>query len=94
MGLISARELARKTLQPLDLVRTPKGAMALVTEINSSGCASLEYLGGGNPTQEKNAWWASGLEVVDSLPHLLAVLAAHPFGDGKKAANVVFRIRE
>lgn len=80
-------------MKPLDFVRTPKGAIALVTEISGSGTASLMYLGGGNPTHEKNAWWAEGsLEVIDSLPHLLAVMAAHPFGDGRRAADAVFRV--
>lgn len=69
-------------IQPLDFVRTPKGAIAMVTEVGERGDASIKYLGGGNPTGEKNAWWhpKDGLVIVDSLPHLLAGCTPHPLG--------------
>jgi hypothetical protein len=69
-------------LRPLDFVRTPGGGIALVSEVNPSGDASITYLGGGNPSHEKNAWWYphEGLVVLDSLPRLLAGMMHHPFG--------------
>jgi hypothetical protein len=70
----------------LDIVRTPGGGVAIVTETNDNGVmASLEYFGGLNPKGEYNAWWrdGDGLIVIDSLPHLLARTMAHPFGSGR-----------
>lgn len=82
-------------MKPLDFVRTPKGAIAMITETNDGGKqASIRFLGGGNPTGEKNAWWheGEGLEFIDSLPHLLASCTAHPFGSGWKDADDAFQI--
>jgi hypothetical protein len=86
-------------LKPLDFVKTPKGNIAIVTEINEkdygSGISvSIEFLGGGNPTGEKNAWWdMDELAVVDNLPSLLARNLVHPFGSGKKPALKSYPIK-
>lgn len=80
-------------LKPLDFVKTPKGAIALVTETNNGGKeASISFIGGGNPTYEKNAWWKAGegLIKIDSLPWLIARATAHPFGRGLEDAKNVF----
>lgn len=84
-------------MKPLDFVRTPQGAIALVTEVNqpiqpgSKSQASITFIGGGNPTGERNAWWREGeLVVVDSLPRLLAKGLCHPFGNGKPVAEDTF----
>lgn len=86
-------------MNPLDFIETPKGAIALITEKNyptSEGmpCTySIEFLGGGNPTGEKNSWWQeSQLKVVDNLPSLLARNLIHPFGKGKQPALDKFPI--
>jgi hypothetical protein len=82
-------------MKALDFVRTPKGAIALVTETNRRGTsACIAYLGGGNSTDEKNAWWSEGegLVVVDSLPRLLSSATAHPFGDGKRDVRHFFAL--
>ena len=80
-------------MKALDFVRTPKGALALVTETNNAGkSASITFVGCCE-TGEKNAWWdANDLAVVDSLPRLLAVCTAHPFGTGSKDAESFFGI--
>lgn len=75
-------------VKPLDFVITPKGGIAFVKETNMDGTrASITYLGGGNPTNEYNAWWnANDLKIIDNLPSLLSRELSHPFGDGKKDA--------
>lgn len=79
-------------MKALDFVKTPGGAIALVTEVNPDGTASITYLGGGNPSNEKNAWWRpdEGLVVVESLPRLLANAVPHPFGQNKYQGNFLF----
>ena len=71
-------------MQPLDIVRTPKGGIAIISETNDGGTsASIRWLG--PPTDERSAWWRMGeLEVVNSLPRVLAMMTAHPFGKGKR----------
>lgn len=81
-------------LKPLDIVQTPKGAIALVVEVAGDGCASINYLAGSARTGEHNAWWCSGdgLVVLDSLPHLLAKAMAHPFGSNGQQADWFFPV--
>lgn len=71
-------------MKPLDLVKTPKGAFAIVTETNNGGTeASIDFIGP-NPARERNAWWGVGkLEFLSSLPRVLALATAHPFGSGR-----------
>jgi hypothetical protein len=74
-------------MKPLDFVRTPKMGVAMVTETTVTDGkvrASISYIGGGNPTEEKNQWWEEHeLQVLDNFPSLLSRNMAHPFGDGK-----------
>ncbi len=65
----------------------------MVTETNGGGSsASIAFLGGGNPTGERNAWWheGEGLLVIDSLPRLLAKEMAHPFGTGREDVLAIY----
>ena len=84
-------------MKPLDFVKTPKGAVAIIRETNGNGGqASIDFLGGGNPTGEKNAWWGEndGLKVIDNLPHLLAKMSCHPFGAGREDVENTYPITE
>lgn len=77
-------------MKPLDFVKTPKGAIALVMEIRGND-VSIEYIG--ESKGEKNAWWVSNqLKVIDSLPNLLARKMAHPFSHGRESVNTFFPI--
>ena len=78
-------------MKTLDFVRTPKGAIAFVTETNDAGLkASITFIGP-NTTNERNAWWnIYELTVIDSLPRLLAASTAHPFGTGREDVNQFF----
>jgi hypothetical protein len=68
-------------MKALDFVRTPKGGLAVISEVGEDGQASITYLKDCNPGREHNAWWsARQLTVIDSIPSLLANMAAHPFG--------------
>ena len=84
-----------KVIHPLDFVKTPKGNIALVTETNRKGQeASIDFIGGGNPDGEHNAWWsASDLKVIDSLSHLIAKATRHPFGNGRKDIKTFLKPR-
>jgi len=81
-----------QTLKPLDFVKTPKGQIAMVTETNNGGKqASIWFIGKQNLLGEKNAWWdIDELSVIDSLPHLIAICTAHPFGSGRKDVEQFF----
>ena len=84
-------------MKPLDFVRTPQGALALVKEVLEdelgNRSASVSFIGGGHPTKERNAWWRSGdLEIVDNLPQLLSREMSHPFGNGHLVAKTSFPI--
>ncbi len=77
-------------MKPLDFVRTPEGALALITETHD-GRASIDFIGSDWP-YEKNAWWdESDLKVIDNLPHLIARMARHPFGQGMADVDRVFK---
>ena len=73
-------------MKALDIVRTPKGAIGFITETNNNGkTASITFIGDTNKGREKNAWWDLGqLEVIDSIPKMLALATCHPFGQGHK----------
>jgi len=86
-------------MKPLDFVKTPKDAVAIITEMNciqGINTYSIEFLGGGNPTREKNSWWKEneGLIIIDSLPQLLARNLIHPFGQGKQYAINAFPLTD
>lgn len=80
-------------MKALDIVRTPGGGIAFITETNNNGKeASINYIGGINPKGEYNAWWnVKELEVIDSIPKMLALATAHPFGKGKEDVLVFFK---
>ena len=73
-------------MKALDIVRTPKGAIGFITETNDNGQkASISFIGDTNKAREKNAWWSLGqLEVIDSIPKMLAMATCHPFGVGHR----------
>lgn len=82
-------------MKALDIVRTPKGGIAIVVETNGDGNeASIDYINGCNPGREHNAWWGkSQLKVIDSVPHILAKAMKHPFGSGGQDVEKFFGIR-
>ena len=64
--------------------------VGLVTEVNREGGISIEWIG---KAGLKNAWWnPDELEIVDSLPNLLAREMAHPFGNNKSSASEYYPI--
>ncbi len=83
-------------LKPLDIVKTPKGSIAMVTSVDN-GKVSINYLGvrhfakggGANPTGERNSWWGKddGLLLLDSIPRMLAFASGHPSCQSLKNAN-------
>lgn len=81
-------------MKALDIVTTPGGGIAIITETNLNGKeASIDYINGLNPSQEHNAWWLEEeLKVIDSLPNLLARSMAHPFGCGGTDVETFFKI--
>jgi len=79
-------------MKALDIVKTPGGGIAFVTETNNDGKkVSITYIGELNPKHEYNAWWNhEELEIIDSIPRMLALSMAHPFGEGKKDVTKFF----
>lgn len=73
-------------MKALDIVRTPKGAIGFITETNDNGQqASISFIGDTNKGGEKNAWWNLGeLEVIDSIPKMIAMATCPPFGQGRE----------
>ena len=73
-------------IRPLDLVRTPQGGLALVTEF-SPATDSLKFnrysvIYVENPGKEYNAWWFEDeLTFLCSIPVLIAEGMCHPFGN-------------
>jgi hypothetical protein len=83
----------KDTFQALDIVRTPGGGIAMVTEtLNGGKQCSINYIGDLNPKDEHNAWWreGDGLVLLDSIPRLLAEATHNQFGDGKIDARKFF----
>lgn len=85
-------------IKPLDFVITPKGAIALIGEMTITQnitTYSLNFLGGGNPTDEKNAWWSEKeLKRIDNLASLLARNLSSSCGDGEKCALKYYPIHK
>ena len=81
-------------MKALDIVRTPGGSIAWVTETNCNGTeASINYIGNTNPKSERNAWWDKNeLIVIDSIPHMIATATCHPFGKGDIDVERFFKI--
>lgn len=83
-------EMTERHLQPLDFVRTPKGAIAIVSETNGRDSVAITFVGK-RTTDEKNAWWNEReLKLIDALPYLLSRMTAHPMGDGRRGAHYHF----
>lgn len=94
------------TIKPLDIVRTPKGAIALVTTVthDSTGShkgtsASIDFIGDSHG--ERNAWWYSkdnpwheinggDLVVLDNLARVLAQATIGNHCDGHRAIDEAF----
>ena len=79
-------------MKALDIVRTPKGGIAFITETNDNGKqASINYINKLNIGSEHNAWWdVKDLEVIDSIPRLIADATCHPFGRGAEDVKAFF----
>lgn len=79
-------------MKALDIVRTPKGSIGFITETNEEGnSASIDFIGDLKDSADRNSWWSSGeLEVIDSIPRLLAEATAHPFGRGREDVKYFF----
>jgi hypothetical protein len=82
-------------LKPLDIVRTPKGGIAVITEsglpskFNNNDRHSIDFID--NPYREYNAWWNDNeLQYLTSIPALLTNAMAHPFGNNKKLGEKYF----
>jgi hypothetical protein len=81
-------------MKALDIVRTPKGAIGFITETNNHGqTASINFIGDTNKEGENNAWWSiEQLEVIDSIPKMIATAMCHPFGKGREDVISNFKI--
>ena len=79
-------------MKALDIVKTPGGGIAFITETNNKGKqASISFINGLNPSHERNAWWnESELVVIDSIPKMIAKVTAHPCGSGKDDVEKFF----
>lgn len=83
-------------MKALDIVKTPKGGIAFITETNDLGKqASITFINTLNIGEEHNAWWdKSELIVIDSIPRMIAKATAHPFGKGKEDVDTFFKINQ
>ena len=82
-------------LQPLDIVETPKGELAYVTDVSTTDRYSISYFKEGNPSGEKNAWWEpNDLNLVSSIPRILTKEFAHPFGNGRHKVDEYFNVKD
>lgn len=85
-------------MKPLDFVKTPSGAFAIVTEISeyqgegaTQRTASIRFIGPTGPG-DFSAWWPVGqLTYLDSLPNLLTMSLLHPFSSNKQLAKTFFK---
>ena len=80
--LYSCCYVALMIMKALDIVRTPKGGIAFITETNNEGTkASINYIGDLNVGDEHNAWWSkSDLEVISSIPSSPVVILSFTLG--------------
>jgi hypothetical protein len=80
--------------KPLDIVRTPRGGIAVITETSiphngGSVTHSLDYID--NPHGEHNAWWQDdNLQYLHSIPALITNAMAHPFGNSTHTGKLFF----
>jgi hypothetical protein len=83
-------------IKPLDIVKTPKGGIAMITEcspandnfkVNRYSISFIE-----NPGHEHNAWWhETELKFLSSIPILIAKAMCHPFGDNAEKVESIFK---
>lgn len=80
-------------IRPLDIVRTPKGAIALVVEVSRLPVGvSIVYFPNQEKTYEHNAWWRPELlHVLGSLPAMIGNALAHPFGCNGEQGDRFFK---
>lgn len=79
-------------MRALDFVKTPDGSIAMIGETNDEGeQASIWYIYRSPGCNNKCAWfYKNELEVIGSLPELLARGLAHPFGKGRSDVEKFF----
>jgi hypothetical protein len=74
---------------PLDVVRTPKGNIAVVVEV-SGDRASIDFLDP-DRSSEHNAWWGpTELVVIGNLVPLMVNAMAHDCGPNKDQGERYF----
>jgi hypothetical protein len=79
-------------MKPLDIVTTPKGAVAVVTETDGHK-ARIAYIRGLDKKRQHNAWWSENeLDVIDSIPRILADELSAPGGSGFQAGDQFFPV--
>jgi hypothetical protein len=78
-------------MKALDIVRTPKGGIAVVIETLRDGKQGHINFIKGCDFGEHLAWWdESELTVIDSIPFILASAMKHPFGCGQDDVDKFF----
>ena len=80
-------------IRPLDLVLTPQGAIALVTEVSGGlyGNVAIEFIRRPKGTYEQSAWWKEEeLDVLGSIPVVLANAVAHNMGTNRSQGEKFF----
>lgn len=79
-------------MKALDIIKTPRGSIGIIVETNNGGTqASVDFIRGCDENGDKSAWWTiKELEIIDSLPRILASAMCHPFGSGKKDIEMFF----
>ena len=82
-------------IKPLDIVQTPKGGIAMVTECSPATenlnvhRYSVDYII--NLEHEHNAWWQENqLVKLTSIPVLVSKAMCHPFGGNSHFVNDIF----
>lgn len=80
-------------MKALDIVRVSSGSIGFITETNNEfKSASVDFIKTLSKRNDKTAWYyESELEVIDSIPRLLAKAMAHPFGSGVGDAEKAFK---
>lgn len=66
--------MEQRDIQPLDLVITEKGGLAVVSQVTNDGLIGLRFLRACNIANEHSSWWDrnDGLRIIDSIPRILA----------------------
>ena len=85
----------RKMIKPLDIVRTPKGGIAMVSECSVASenyninTYSVDFII--NTEHEHNAWYLEKeLEYLASIPILISKAMCHPFGNNAEDVEKIF----